>query len=65
MTILGQITNISSPPVLMALVVAGGLVLLVAVKIGGVILKLLFVLAGLALLGGVLWWFFPQMIHGR
>jgi len=52
---IGQITtNTTSPVVQVAMVVAGCLVLYVAIKLGGVILKMLL---GLALLGGVIWWF--------
>jgi hypothetical protein len=52
---IGQITtHTSSPVVQVAMVAAGCIVLYVAFKIGGVILK---VLLGLALLTGVIWLF--------
>ena len=55
MILIGQITtHMSSPVVQIAMVAAGCIVLYVAFKIGGVILK---VLLGLALLAGVIWWF--------
>jgi len=58
MALFGQITtNMASPVVQVAMLVAGGLVLLVAVKIGGFILK---ILLGLALLGGLFWWFLSK-----
>jgi hypothetical protein len=40
------------------MVAAGCLVLFVAFKVGHFLLKILFGLAGLALLGGSIWWFF-------
>jgi hypothetical protein len=42
------------------MVLAGCLVLFVAFKVGGFILKILFGLAGLALLVGSFWWFFSR-----
>ena len=55
---IGQTTNISSPVAKVIIVIAGLLVLYVAFKVGAFILKILFGLVGLALLGGVIWWFF-------
>ena len=47
-----------APPVVqVAMLAAAGFVLFVAVKIGGFILKMLL---GLALLGGVIWWFLSK-----
>jgi len=58
MAFFGQITtNMASPVIQVAMVVAGGLVLLVAVKIGGFILKMFL---GLALLGGLFWCFLSK-----
>jgi hypothetical protein len=60
MVLLSQITNNPvSPAILVAIVAAGCLVLFVVVKIGGVILKLLLGLAGIA----IVWWFVAKMIH--
>ena len=47
-----------STPVKVAMVIVGCLVLFVAFKVGHIVLKLLFGLAGLALLGVGVWWFF-------
>ena len=61
MILIGQITaNASSPAVQVAMLVAVGLGLFVAVKIGGVILKMILGLLGLALLGGAFWWFIAK-----
>jgi len=58
MALIDQITtNMASPVVQVPMLAAGGLVLFVAVKIGGFILKMLL---GLALLGGVIWWFLSK-----
>ena len=58
MALIGQITtNMTSPVVQVAMLVAGGLVLYLAVKIGGFILKMLL---GLALLSGLFWWFLSK-----
>jgi hypothetical protein len=58
MALIGQISiNMASPVVQVAMLAAGCFVLFVAVKIGGFILKMLL---GLALLGGVIWWFFSK-----
>jgi len=58
MAFIGQITtSITSPVVQVAMLAAGAIVLFVAVKIGGFILKMLL---GLAVLGGVIWWFLPK-----
>ncbi len=59
MATIGQITpDLSSPTAKVVVVIAGCLVLYVAFKVGGFILKILFGLVGLALLGGAIWWFF-------
>ena len=58
MVLLAQITSMSSPAVQAAMVAAGCVVLYVAAKIGYVILKIILGLAGLALLGGAVWWCF-------
>ena len=56
MAFIGQITtNPTSPVVQVAMLAAVAIALFVAVKIGGFILKMLL---GLAVLGGVIWWFF-------
>jgi hypothetical protein len=58
MALLDQITtHMASPVVQVAILVAAGLMLFVAVKIGGFILKMLL---GLALLGGLFWWFLSK-----
>jgi len=58
MAFIGQITtNLTSPVVQVAMLAAGAIALFVAVKIGGFILKMLL---GLAVLGGVIWWFLPK-----
>jgi hypothetical protein len=58
MGLFGQITtNMTSPVVQVAMLAAGAIVLFVAVKIGGFILKMLL---GLAVLGGVIWWFLQK-----
>jgi len=49
----------TSPVVLLAILAAGAIVLLVAVKIGGFIMKLLLGLAAIALI----WWFVAKIIH--
>ncbi len=60
MVFLGQIaTNPTSPAVQVAMLAAGAIVLFVAVKIGGIILKLLLGLAAIALV----WWFVAKMSH--
>jgi len=60
MILFSQITNnLASPAIKAAIVVVGCLVLFVLVKIGGVILKLFFGLAGIALV----WWFVVKIIH--
>ena len=57
MDILAQITISEFSPALKAATVLGGvIVLFVAVKVGKVMIRLLFGLVGLALLGGVVWW---------
>ena len=42
------------------IIVAGCLILFVALKVGNIILKILIGLVGLALLGGALWLFFAS-----
>jgi hypothetical protein len=61
MILFSQITNnLGSPPAIeAAIVITGGLVLFVAVKIGGFILKLFLGLAVIALI----WWFVVKMFH--
>lgn len=45
-------------PILKAAIVLGGIIaLFVAIRVGQVMIRLLFGLAGLALLGGAAWWF--------
>jgi hypothetical protein len=51
-------TNLSSPVAKVIVVIAGCLVVYAAFKVGSFILKIVFGLAGLALLGGAIWWFF-------
>jgi hypothetical protein len=64
MAVIGQITtNLSSPVLQVAIVAVACLVLYAAVKIGYVMLKIALGLAGLALLGGSIWWFFSGMHH--
>ncbi len=43
-----------------ALALAGLVALLIAVKVGRFMVKMFFVLVGLALLGGAAWWFLMQ-----
>jgi hypothetical protein len=58
MLFFGQITtNMTSLVGQVAMLAAGAIVLFVAVKIGGFILKMLL---GLAVLGGVIWWFLQK-----
>ena len=58
MALFGQITtNMTSPVVQVGMLAAGAIVLFIAVKIGGFILKMLL---GLAALGGVIWWFLSK-----
>ena len=57
MDILAQITiSEFSPALKAAIVLSGVIVLFVAIKVGKVMIRLLFGLVGLALLGGVVWW---------
>jgi hypothetical protein len=56
-------SNLSSPLAEAAIVAAGCVVLYVAFKLGYVMLKVLLGLAGLALLGGSIWWFFLRTNH--
>ncbi len=47
-----------SPALRAAALVGGGIIaLVVAIKVGQVMIRLLFGLIGLALLGGAVWWF--------
>ncbi len=58
MDILAQITMSGFSPALKAVTVLGGIIaLLVAIKVGKVMIRLVFGLIGLALLGGAVWWF--------
>ena len=60
----GHIPSNLPPFVIQAVIVAAGcLALYVAFKIGFVVLKILLGLAGLALLGGSIWWFFFRINH--
>ncbi len=64
MLLIAQIpANLPAPAVQLAIVAAGCLLLYVAVKLGHVILKMLPGLAGLALLGGAIWWFLSGRNH--
>ena len=57
--ILAQLTTGEFPPVLKVATVLGGIIaLFIAMKVGQVLIKLLFGLIGLTLLGGAVWWFF-------
>jgi hypothetical protein len=58
MEIVGQITpNLSSPAAKVVLVIVGCVALYLAIKIGHFLLRILFGLVGLALIGLVIWWF--------
>jgi hypothetical protein len=58
MNILAQITLSEFSPALKVATVLGGIiVLVVAMRVGQVLIKLLFGLTGLAILGGAAWWF--------
>ena len=58
MNILAQITMSELSPALKIATVLGGIIaLFVAIKVGQVMIKLLFGLIGLAILGGAAWWF--------
>jgi hypothetical protein len=46
-----------SPALKAAIVVGGIIALLIAMKVGQVVIRLLFGVIGLALLGGAIWWF--------
>ena len=60
MALFSQISNsLGSPAIEAAIVIAGGLVLFVVVKIGGFILKLFLGLAVIALI----WWLVEKMFH--
>ena len=62
MTILDHAQANGLSPVWMAILAAVGIILLfVALKIGRMIAKLALGLIGLALLGGVVWWFFLRL----
>jgi hypothetical protein len=61
MNILAQMTMSESSPALKVATVLGGIIaLFVAIKIGQVMIKLLFGLIGLALFGGAVWWFLAR-----
>ena len=56
-----QITTSEFSPALKVATVLGGIVaLFVAMRVGQVLLKLLFGLIGLAILGGAAWWFLAR-----
>jgi hypothetical protein len=58
MNIIAQIATTEFSPAMKAAVVLGGIIaLVVAMKVGQVMIRLLFGLIGLALLGGAAWWF--------
>ncbi len=60
MVLFGQVTtNISSSAVQVTMLAVVGVMIFVAVKIGGFILKLLLGLAAIALV----WWFVAKMLH--
>lgn len=46
-----------SPALKVAMVLGGVIALIVAIKVGQVMIRLLFGLIALALLGGAVWWF--------
>jgi hypothetical protein len=59
MNILAQSTTVEFSPAWKAVLVVGGIIaLFVALKVGQVLIRLLFGLVGLALLGGAVWWIF-------
>jgi hypothetical protein len=61
MNIFGQVTmNEFSPALKVATVLGGVIALFVAMKIGQIMIKLLFGLIGLALFGGAAWWFLAR-----
>ena len=58
MNIFAQITTGEFSPALKILTVLGGVIaLFVAMRVGQVVIKLLFGVISLAILGGVVWWF--------
>jgi hypothetical protein len=58
MNIIAAIAMTELSPAMKAAVVLGGIIaLVVAMKVGQVMIRLLFGLIGLALLGGAAWWF--------
>jgi hypothetical protein len=58
MNIFAQMTMSEFSPALKAATVLGGIIaVFVAIKVGQVMIRLLFGLIGLALLGGAVWWF--------
>ena len=64
MLLIAQIpASLPASVVQVAIVAVGCLLLYVAIKIGHVILEMLLGLAGLALLGGAIWWFMSGMNH--
>jgi hypothetical protein len=64
MIFIGQVNPSLSTPVVQGVIAAVGCLLLsVAVKIGYVVLKVVLGLAGVALLGGAIWWFLSATNH--
>lgn len=58
MNMIAQSAMTEFSPALKAAVVVGGVIaLFIAMKVGQVMIRLLFGLVGLALLGGAAWWF--------
>ena len=61
MNTFAQITMSGFSPALKAAIVLGGIIaLFIAIRIGQVMIRLLFGLLGLALLGGTVWWFLAR-----
>ena len=61
MNIFAQITTSEFSPALKAATVLGCIIaLFVAIRVGQVMIRLLFGLIGFALLGGAAWWFFVR-----
>jgi hypothetical protein len=61
MNIFTHITTSEFSPALKAATVLGGIIaLFVAIRVGQVLIKLLFGLIGLAILGGAAWWFLAR-----
>ena len=58
MNIFAQITTSEFSPALKVATVLGGIIaLFVAIRVGQAMIKLLFGLIGVAILGGAVWWF--------